>query len=90
LIKSNHSKQRIIYEILFSQLNNCIIEEKSSGRGTIFLAFKNPSDIQFETYTVKDNDSTERRHQPTLENIENPQAVVKLIREGIRNTKKEV
>ncbi len=87
LIKSNHSKKRIIYEIPFSQLNNCIVVEKESGRGTIFLALKNPEETQFETFTIKDNGEIEKRHQPTLENIEDPQAVAKLIREGIRKVK---
>ena len=85
LIKSNHSKNRLIYEIPFSQLNNCLVEEKKSGRGTIFLALKNPEEIQFETFTIRDNGEIEKRHQPTLENIEDPQAVAKLIREGIKN-----
>ncbi|MFK8009003.1 MAG: hypothetical protein AB8H03_21755 [Saprospiraceae bacterium] len=85
LIKSNHSKDRVIYEIPFSQLNNCIVEEKKSGRGTIFLDLKNPAEIQFKTFTIIDNGEIEKRHQPTLENIEDPQAVAKLIREGIKN-----
>ncbi len=86
LIKSNHSKNREIFEVPFSQLNNCIVEEKKSGRGTIFLAFKNPDKITFETFTIRDNNEIEKRHQPTLENIEKPQAVAKLIREGIRES----
>ncbi|MFK8009004.1 MAG: hypothetical protein AB8H03_21760 [Saprospiraceae bacterium] len=86
LIKSNHSKQRIIYEIPFSQLSNCTVEEKKSGRGTILLALKNPNEIQFETFTIKDKGEIEKRYQPTLENIEDPQAVAKLIREGIKKS----
>ena len=85
LIKSNHSKSRVIYQVPFSQLRNCIVEEKESGRGTLFLVLKNPSEVQFETFTIKDNGDIEKRHQPTLENIEDPQAVAKLIRQGIKN-----
>ena len=90
LIKSNYSKNRVIYDIPFSHLNNCIVEEKKSGRGTIFLALKNPVEIPFETFTIKDNGEIEKRHQPTLENIADPQEVAKLIREGIRNTNESI
>ncbi|MFK7775517.1 MAG: hypothetical protein AB8F94_25470, partial [Saprospiraceae bacterium] len=86
LIKSNHSKNRLILDVPFSQLNNCIVEERKSGRGTIFLAFKDPERITFETFTIRDNNEFEKRHQPTLENIEDPQAVAKLIQEGIRQS----
>ena len=84
LIKSNHSKYRVIYDIPFSQLNNCIVEEKKSGRGTIFLALKNPKEIPFETFTIKDNGEIEKRHQPTLENIKDIDEVTQLIRKGIQ------
>lgn len=86
LFKSNHAKQKMYFDLPFDQLTNCIVVEKEPGRGTIFLALKNPTAIAFETFTVKDNGEVEKRHQPTLENIENPQAIAKLIREGIQRT----
>lgn len=90
LIKSNHSKNRVIYEIPFSQINNCIVEEKKSGKGSIFLELKNLEKIPFEIYTFKDNGEIGKPHQPTLENIDDPQAVAKLIREGIEDAKRKV
>lgn len=79
LFKSVISREIRIYEIPFSEINHCIIVENENQKGTIFLAIKNPDAITFDTLR-----NGEKRHQPTLENIENPQAVAKLIREGIR------
>ena len=50
-------------------------------KGTIFLAVKNPDAIDFDTLR-----NGEKRHQPTLENIEDSQTVAKLIRERIRKS----
>ena len=80
----------MIYEIPFSQINNCIVEEKKSGKGSIFLELKNLEKIPFEIYTFKDNGEIGKPHQPTLENIDDPQAVAKLIREGIEDAKRKV
>ena len=52
--------------------------------GTIFLVPRHPQMINFETTNLSNND---KRHQPTLELLEDANAVAKIIREGIRNHK---
>jgi len=80
LFKSIISRKVRMYEIPLSEINQCIIVENNNQKGTIFLAIKNPDTIDFDTLR-----NGEKRHQPTLENIENPEAVAELIREGIKN-----
>lgn len=77
-------KETIIHTIEFQELNNFIInQDKINNKSrTFFLSAKNPKSILFTTYNFKNND---RRHQPTLELIEDHQAVSKLLEEGIKN-----
>lgn len=57
--------------------------EEARNIGTIFLAPKQPHLINFETIDLSNK---EKRHQPTLELIEDAIAVAKIIREGIRKS----
>lgn len=50
--------------------------------GTIFLVPKHPQLIDFETINLSNN---EKRHQPTLELLEDANEVARTIREGIQN-----
>ena len=79
-------KKKEFFEIPLSEINDCIVEIKNldTNHGTIFLAVKNPKAIPFDTFTVKDNGDIEKRHHPTLENIQNPNEIVKLLRETIQ------
>ena len=73
-----------IYEIPFSQIRNCIVVKNEwSEKGVIFFAVKNPETISFDTYG---GDGI--RSQPTFEDIENPDEVAQLIRQGIQNANK--
>jgi hypothetical protein len=69
------------YSIPFSEINNIIIVEENKTEGVIFLAVKNPTAISFETYNLNNG---EKRHQPTLEMIENVEEVGNYIRQGIQ------
>lgn len=77
-----------IHTIPFEDLNNVIVTENDfylsfkKGIGVIHLGHKNPAQLNFTTY---DFDITERRHQPTLELIEDVNKIAELIRQGIRN-----
>ena len=84
LFKSNISKKRKILQISFSEIQNCLVVKNKNGRGTVFLIVKNPALTPFDTYAPIDDESIERRHQPTLENLENPDKVAELIRQGIK------
>lgn len=76
-----------IHEIPFSEIRDVIIIQHSlynrfrKHYGVIYLVVKNPSAIPFDTYNFE---VRERRHQPTLELIEHPEAVANLIRKGIQ------
>ena len=63
------------------RINNIIIVEENKTEGVIFLAVKNPTAISFETYNLNNG---EKRHQPTLEMIENVEEVGNYIRQGIQ------
>lgn len=80
-------KETSFHTIEFQELNNFIINQNriNNKSKTFFLAVKNPKSISFTTYNFKDND---RRHQPTLELIEDHNTVAKLLREGIENGNK--
>jgi len=67
-----------IHSIPFSDLKDCIVTLDSEDYGVLFLATKNPKNLPDKLFE-KD------RHSPTLERIENPNEVAKLIRQGIRN-----
>lgn len=85
LFRLSHLPKNKIHEIPFSQINNCIVTIAKGNIGTIFLAVKNPQLIPFETYTFLDNDAREKRHQPTLESVEDVNKIAELIRKGIEN-----
>ena len=76
-----------IQEIPFLDLKSMIVTTNGNGLGTIFLVAKNPESVTFDTYAL-DGDETKKRHQPTLELIENPEEVAQLIRQGIQNANK--
>lgn len=69
------------YDIPFSEITNFIITYDTDTDGVIRLAVKKPYKIPFETY---DLNSGERRHQPTLEMIEDVEEVGKYITLGIQ------
>lgn len=73
-----------IHILEFKELKNFIANQDKfySKTNTFFLALKNPKSISFTTYNLKNG---ERRHQPTLELIEDAKAVSKLLKEGIKN-----
>ena len=50
--------------------------------GTIFIVAHEPQSIKFDTLDLMNN---EKRHQPTLELLEDVEAVAKIIRAGIKN-----
>lgn len=72
---------REYHSIPLSEINNIVIMEESPNKGAIFLAVKNPTDIPFDTI---DFSNGERRHQPTLELVEDVHAVGKYIKMGIQ------
>lgn len=77
-----------IHFIPYTQINDVIVIEnnmyKMFGKnyGTIYLSVKNPAAIPFTTYNFEVH---ERRHQPTIELVEQPEEIAKLIRKGILN-----
>ena len=71
-----------IYHIPFSAIHDLVVQEEGKNYGVIFLAIKNPQGLQFDTYNLR---SGERRHQPTLEMVENVGEVAEFIRQGIQN-----
>lgn len=85
LFKSIIARKIRMYEIPLSEINQCIIVKNDNQKGTIFLAIKNPDTIDFDTLQ-----NGEKRHQPTLENIEDPEAVAELIQEGIRKANSQI
>jgi len=73
---------REYHSIPFSEINNIAIVEESPDKGVIFLAVKNPNKIPFDTFNFNNG---ERRHQPTLELIEDVKEVGEYIKMGIKN-----
>lgn len=73
--------RREFHSIPFSEINNMTIVEDAPNKGAIFLAVKNPNDIPFDTFNFS---SGERRHQPTLELIEEVKEVGDYIKMGIK------
>ena len=84
LFKSIQSKKVKIYEIPFSEINDCVVVKNKNKRGTIFLVVKNPEAILFDTFTILDTKETVKQHQPTLENLTQVDKVAQLIRQGIQ------
>lgn len=84
-----HLPEQEIQQIQFSEINNCVLSINKNGTGTIFLAVKDPANIPFDTYENLETqkDSAAKRSQPTLENVEEPQSVVQLIRQGIQQNR---
>jgi len=82
LFRLAHLPKNEIHSIHFSQIKSFITLGNKLNKMTFILSIKNPESIPFVTYAI---DLGEQRHQPTLENIEDHQAVAKLIREGIKN-----
>ena len=72
---------REYFSIPFSEINNIAIVEEDPNKGVIFLAVKNPNEIPFDTF---DFSNGERRHQPTLELIEEVKEVGEYIKIGIK------
>lgn len=46
---------------------------------------KNPTTVNFETYEIINHKKSEKRHQPTLENLKQVNKVAKFIRQGIKD-----
>jgi len=86
------TSQRIIFQlwkmgegetlhiIPFSKIKNIAITEESDNNGVIYLGLKDPSSILFETEHIIDGD---KRHQPTLEFIDDVKEVGQYIQQGI-------
>ena len=72
---------REYFSIPFSEINNIAIVEEDPNKGVIFLAVKKPNEIPFDTF---DFINGERRHQPTLELIEDVKEVGEYIKMGIK------
>jgi hypothetical protein len=86
LFRLGHWKKNRIHDILFSQIKNLlIIEDEKNAIGSIFLIIKNPAAVNFDTFEIINHSKSEKRHQPTLENLKNPNKVAELIRQGIKN-----
>lgn len=73
---------REYHSIPFSEINNIVIVEETPNKGVIFLAVKNPNEIPFDTLNFSNG---ERRHQPTLELVEEVKTVGEYIKMGIQN-----
>lgn len=69
-----------IHSIYFSEINGVIVERETNTDGVIYLALKHPYRIGFDTHNLS---TGERRHQPTLEMVENVKEVGRYIRMGI-------
>lgn len=89
IFKLGHWKKNTFQDILFSQIKNLIVTTDEKNKvGTIFLVVKDPSQINFETFEIINHKKSEKRHQPTLENLPNIEEVAQLIRQGIKNANK--
>lgn len=83
--------KRKIHFIPFSQINNVIVIEHNlyqsfnQDYGVIYFSVKRPELVPFTTYNFEIH---EKRHQPTFELIEKPEAIANLIRKGIKNVNK--
>ena len=76
----NFQKGAVLYDIPFKKINDIVITEESKNNGVIFLAVHEPESIFFDTTNLKSGD---RRHQPTIELIDNVHEVGKYIQLGI-------
>lgn len=86
LFSLGHWKKNRIQDIPFSKLKNLLITQDEKKKvGTIFLAMKNPTTVNFETYEIINHKKSEKRHQPTLENLKQVNKVAKFIRQGIKD-----
>ena len=70
------------FSIDFDDMKNVVVVRENQKDGVIYIGVKNPRGIIFDTYNFNGG---ERRHQPTLEMIENVEEVANYIRMGIRN-----
>lgn len=74
-----------IHSILFSEMKGVVVARETEKDGVIHLVVKNPHRIKFNTFNLS---SGERRHQPTLEMIENVEDIASYIRKGIQQNEK--
>ncbi|MFK7774083.1 MAG: hypothetical protein AB8F94_18165 [Saprospiraceae bacterium] len=70
-----------VYSIYYSEINGAVVNRETEKDGVIHLAIKIPQRIRFDTYNLGTGD---KRHQPTLEMIENVEEVASYIRSGIQ------
>lgn len=68
------------HSIQFDEIKNVVYVLETKKDGVIFLGVKRPYRIPFDTYNLF---SGERRHQPTLEMVENVEEVTRYIHDGI-------
>ncbi len=86
LFRLGHWKKDRIQDILFSQIKNLLITKyEENAIGTIFLVMKNPAAVNFDTFEIINHSKSEKRHQPTLENIKDIDKVTQLIHQGIKH-----
>ena len=74
-------KGEALHEIPFSKITNIAVTEESKNNGVIYLGVKNPELIPFETEHIIDGN---KRHQPTLEFIDDVKEVSQYIQQGIQ------
>ncbi len=67
-----------VHSIPLSDIKNCTVNLHEENHGVIFLKTKNPEKLSDKLFE-------ENRHSPTLEQIENPNQVVKIIRQAIQD-----
>ena len=83
-LKYDIDRLRKDYEETEMEFPEAMYTDQMKKLGTIFLVPHHPELIPFET---KDLESNARRHQPTLELVDDVEEVAKLIREGIQNAR---
>ncbi|MEM6966628.1 MAG: hypothetical protein AAF573_17820 [Bacteroidota bacterium] len=75
-----HNFKTEFHSIEFDEIKNVVHILETKKDGVVFIGVKNPYRIPFDTYNLY---SGERRHQPTLEMIENVEEVTRHIHNGI-------
>jgi len=70
-----------VHSIFFSDMTGVVVNRDCEKDGIIHLAVKNPQLLKFDTFNLS---SGERRHQPTLEMIEDVEEGSKYIQKGIQ------
>lgn len=69
------------HNIPFSEIKDFIISDDDQKHGLIFLIMKDQQKIRFETFDLING---EKRHQPTLEMLEDVNEVAQYIKKGIQ------